>query len=347
MKQMSEIKAATVTKPSSLPILFQIVLTMLVLSVGIVTFSNSFWLSTLTSAFALALAARGVTLLFGQLGLVSLCQVALIGVGGWIALRLNHATDLPFEMLVLLAGCGASALGMVWGAPALRLQGLYLALVTLMLAGVYQTVIGAVGFPDGGEGFLGRADATQRVMMARPPIATDSRAYFLYVAAWVTFGFVLVEAFRIGKSGRSWALIRKGRQAAQSAAVNLFVYKMLAFGLAGFLAGAAGALLAGNVGQLDGRTFPASESLFLFALAVVGGCYNWYGALIAGLLLRAVPSLLTDFGVNGYVAIIVFGTALLHALVTAPNGIAGQISALIQRLRPENDRTDLQEGQDQ
>ena len=151
--------------------------------------------------------------------------------------------------------------------------------------------------------------------------------------------FFLVEALRIGKSGRSWALIRKGPQAAQSAGVSLFVYKMLAFALAGFLAGAAGALLAGNVGQLDGRTFPASESLFLFALAVVGGCYNWYGALIAGLLLRAVPSLLTDFGVNGYVAIIIFGVALVHALVTAPEGIAGQISNLI--IRGSRDRTDI------
>lgn len=327
--------ASQILRPSSLPVLGQIVATMILITAVVVLLANAYWLSTLTSAFALALAARGVTLLFGQLGLVSLCQIALVGVGGWIALRLSHGTALPFEIVVLLAGIGTSFIGMLWGAPALRVQGLYLALVTLMLAGAFQTIISAVGFPDGGPGFMGRADAIQRIMMSRPAFATGSTAYFLYVAVWVTLGFVLVEALRIGKPGRSWALIRKGPQAAQSAGVNLFIYKMLAFALAGFLAGAAGALLAGNVGQLDGRTFPASDSLFLFALAVVGGCYNWYGALIAGLLLRAVPSLLTDFGVNGYLAIVIFGIALVHALVTAPDGIAGQISNLLRKFKPD------------
>lgn len=322
-----------VIRPVNRSVLTQIVIVMAVLTALIVGLANSYWLTTLTSAFALALAARGATLLYGQLGLVSLCQVALVGIGGWIALRVSHGFGLGFELTVLISGLGTCLIGMIWGAPALRIRGLYLALVTLMLAGAFQTVISAVGFPDGGDGFLGRADATQRIMMSRPMIAAGETAYFIYVALWVMLGLLLVEALRIGKSGRSWALIRKGAHAAESAGVNLFHYKMLAFGIAGFLAGVAGALLAGNVGQLDGRAFPASESLFLFALSVVGGSYHWFGALIAGLLLRAVPSLLTDFGVNGYVAIIIFGAALLHALVTAPQGIAGQFAALATRLK--------------
>ena len=68
------------------------------------------------------------------------------------------------------------------------------------------------------------------------------------------------------------------------------------------------------------------------ALAVVGGVYNWYGAVIAGLLLRAVPALLTDLGIDGYVTIGIFGVALFQALATAPAGIAGQIAGLIERL---------------
>lgn len=322
-----------VEKPRGERSTLHILLAMGALSALTALFAGSYWLSTLTSAFALALASRGVALLYGQLGLVTLAQTALVGVGGWIALRLSHGTDLPFEAVVLIAGLATSLVGMVWGAPALRLQGLYLALVTLMLAGAFQTVIVAVGFPDGGPGFLGRADASQRLMMERPMIAPGEAAYFLYVAAWLTAGLILVERIRTGQTGRAWALIRRGRQAAQSTGVNIFRAKMQAFALAGFLAGIAGALLAGNVGQLDGRSFSASESLFLFALSVVGGSYHWLGALIAGLLLRAVPSLLTDFGVDGYVATIIFGAALMHALVTAPRGIAGQILGLIGRIR--------------
>lgn len=325
--------AATLAVPQTSEALWSIVLTMAVVTALTAFSANSYWLTALTSAFALALAARGVGLLYAQLGLVSLAQMALVGIGGWVALRLSHGTALPFEVVVLLAGVATSIIGMIWGAPALRLQGLYLALVTLMLAGAFQIVIVATGFPDGGPGLLGRADATQRLMMQRPVFAQGGTAYFIYVAVWLTAGLVLVEHLRLGHSGRSWALIRRGRAAAQSTGVNMFRAKMKAFALTGFLAGVAGALLAGNVGQLDGRSFSAPESLFLFALSLVGGAHHWLGALIAGLLLRAVPSLLTDFGVSGYAATVIFGAALMHALITAPRGIAGQILALAACLR--------------
>ena len=324
---------AVLKRPQQSGALVNIVVTMACVTALTAMSANSYWLTTLTSAFALALAARGVALLYAQLGLVSLAQMALVGVGGWVALRLSHGTGLPFEAVVLLAGAATSVIGMVWGAPALRLQGLYLALVTLMLAGAFQIVIVATGFPDGGGGFLGRADAAQRLMMQRPAVAQGGTAYFVYVAVWLAAGLVLVEYLRLGRSGRAWALIRRGRAAAQSTGVNMFRAKMKAFALTGFLAGVAGALLAGNVGQLDGRSFAAPESLFLFALALVGGAQHWLGALIAGLLLRAVPSLLTDFGVSGYAGTVIFGAALLQALVTAPRGIAGQILDLVARLR--------------
>ncbi|MCS6480381.1 branched-chain amino acid ABC transporter permease, partial [Burkholderia thailandensis] len=58
----------------------------------------------------------------------------------------------------------------------------------------------------------------------------------------------------------------------------------------------------------------------------------WSAALITGLLLRAVPALLTDSGVNGYLSMIFFGARLLHALVTAPAGIAGQLAGLASRV---------------
>lgn len=294
--------------------------------------ANGYWISTLTSALAIALAASGVGLLYGQLGLVSLCQYSLLGVGGWVALRLSFAFNLPFEFNLLAAGVVSSTIGVLWGLPALRLRGLYLALVTLMLAGGFQVVINAWGFPDGGPGFLGRADATQRIMMARPEIAPSNNAYFFYSAIVVALGLMMVEIHRRTKPGRAWALIRAGETTALAAGVNLLLYKTWAFALAGFLAGVAGALLAGGVGQLDGRAFPASESLSLFALTVVGGVYNWVGAAITGLLLRAVPSLLTDYGVDGNVAMMFFGAALLHALITAPTGIAGQITSLVERI---------------
>lgn len=298
--------------------------------------ANAYWMKTLISAMAISAAVAGASLLYGQLGLVSLCQFALVGVGGWVALRLSHGLHWPFEVCMLAAGLAASATGMVAGLPALRMKGLYLALVTLMMAGGYQVVVSATGFPDGGEGWLGRAQGTQRLLMERPALAQSDAAYLSYVVVCLAAVLLLVELHKQGKPGRAWALIRRGEAVANAAGVDVLRYQTWAFGLAGFCAGVGGALLAGGVGQLDGRAFGAGESVMLFALAVVGGVYHWLGVLLAGLLLRAVPALLTDFGINGFVATMFFGAALLHALITAQTGIAGQwlegFSALRNRL---------------
>ncbi len=306
---------------------------LLLLALALPWLANSYWIKTLSASMALSVAAAGVALLYGQLGLISLCQYALLGVGGWVALRLGHGFALPFEVCVLAAGVAASVAGMAAGLPALRMKGLYLALVTLMMAGGYQVLASAIGFPDGGPGFLGKADGTGRVMLARPWLAQGDAAYLAYVLAWLAAVMGLIEWHRRGKPGRAWALIRRGEAAATSAGVNVLLYQTWGFGLAGFCAGVAGALLAGNGGQLDGRAFQASESVMLLALTVVGGVYHWLGTLLAGLLLRAVPALLTDWEVNGYVALMFFGAALLHALITATQGIAGQWLGALQALR--------------
>jgi branched-chain amino acid transport system permease protein len=294
--------------------------------------AGGFWLSTMTSVFAISLATIGAGVLYGRLGLVSLCQYALVGVGGWTALRLQFAFNIPFELASLGGGIVAMLVGVLWGLPALRLRGLYLALVTLMLAGAFQVLISATGFPDGGSGFLGRVAGTGRIMMGRPSLATTDTAYLLYVAFIFCLGAILVELHIRSKAGRSWALIRRDERMAVAAGVPIVLYKLWAFALAGFVAGLAGALLAGAVGQLDGRAFSANESVLLFVLSVVGGTYGWLGALIAGILMRAVPALLNNFGVNGFAAMIIFGCAVLHAFATSSIGMAGNLSEVVNKV---------------
>jgi branched-chain amino acid transport system permease protein len=142
-------------------------------------------------------------------------------------------------------------------------------------------------------------------------------------------GFWLIHAHERGRAGRGWSLIRKSEAAAMSVGVNVTFYKMWGFALSGFLAGIAGGLLAGNLQLLDARSFPPVESVMIFALAVVGGAWHWYGPIVAALLYRFLPAVLNDIGISGDAAFIIFGIALIHALSTAPQGIAGQLSGLM------------------
>lgn len=296
------------------------------------SFLSDYWLRVLISVAALVVASLSVSLLFAQLGMVSLAQFALLGVGGWFSLRISHGISAPFELALLTGGAAATLVGLVVGLPALRMRGLYLAIITLMMAGAIQVMISAFGFPDGGAGILGKSTAA-RIMMARPLLAQSDAAYFRYAVIIAALCYLLVLAHVRARPGRAWAMIRRGEVCALAGGVHIVAYKVWAFALAGFLAGIAGGLLAGGVGQLDGSAFPASQSIMLFALTIVGGAYSWFGPIVAGLMLRAFPALLNEFHVDGNIATIIFGVGLLHALMTAPQGIAGQLADAFRAVR--------------
>jgi branched-chain amino acid transport system permease protein len=216
---------------------------------------------------------------------------------------------------------------------------LYLALVTLMAAGGLEIVFATYQFPNGGTGFWGVQIGSGAVFRG-PAIATTPQAYLRYVVVMATLGILLIEAHRRLAPGRAWALIRRSEAAAMAAGVNVTLYKTWAFGIAGLLAGAAGGLLAGSLGLLDDGTFRSSESIMLLALAVVGGSRYWLGAVVAAFLYRVLPAALNSWGVDSDLAYVIFGAGLLHALITAPNGIAGQIMDLAARLTGRKSKGD-------
>ncbi len=227
----------------------------------------------------------------------------------------------------------AGIFGLLVGLPALRMRGLYLALITLMVAAAFQVVVNVIGFPDGGEGFTGKVVAGQRVLIERPWIAKSDGAYFAYVMVWSAAGMALIEWLRASRAGRAWALIRKSEAAAIAAGVSVVGYKAAAFALGGALAGLAGGLIAGLNGQLDNTGFHASQSILAYALTVVGGAYHWMGSVFAGLLMRAMPALLNDHGVDGNLANVFFGFALLVSLIQGRKGLAGSLADFYKFVR--------------
>jgi len=134
---------------------------------------STFWIRISTSVAIYSIVALSLALLMGRVGLVSLGQIALLAVGGWIALRLGFAFSLPFPVLLLATGVITGAVGTLIGLPALRLSGLYLALITLMAAAGITLALQATNFPNGGGGFKGRA-GTGALTTETPPVRRPS-----------------------------------------------------------------------------------------------------------------------------------------------------------------------------
>ena len=297
-------------------------------------FFSSYWLRTLTAAVVYSLAALGVGLLYGRLGLVTLANFALLGVGAWVSLRLClNDPHLPVVANMVIGGVVAAALGTIIGLPALRLRGLYLALVTLMAAGAFSVVINAIGFPEGGSGFNGRGGSGAVRNAPRPSFAETDAAYFRFTLLVAAVGFALVLVHLRTSPGRGWAMIRRSEAAAYSTGVNVTLYKTWAFTLAGFLAGVAGGLYAANVGRPGTGDFGAASSMLLFGITVSAGAFQLLGAAIAGLLARGLPALFSQRGINAEIANMIFGFLLMFSLTAAPEGAAGQLTGLARSVR--------------
>jgi branched-chain amino acid transport system permease protein len=110
-----------------------------------------------------------------------------------------------------------------------------------------------------------------------------------------------------------------------AAGVNTMLYRLLAFALASFMAGVAGALLAADSGGVNINQFPVQNSILLLAVVLMGGVYSLWGAVVAALLLRLLPAVLDNWGVSTELLTILFGIGILQVLLTAPGGLADQV----------------------
>jgi branched-chain amino acid transport system permease protein len=292
-----------------------------------------YYIEAMTQVAVYSVVALGLGVLVGRVGLVSLGQVAVLAIGAWVAARLLFATALPYPVVLLGAGIITMAAGTLIGLPALRLRGLYLALITLMLAGGISIVLATTNFPNGGGGFLGYDAATVHIPpIRRPSIATSDPGYFRYSVVVAALMFLLVLVHIRTRPGRAWAAIRQSESTALAAGINVTLYKLWAFALASFITGVAGGMLAGAVHYLFSISFPTQDSITLLAVVLMGGIYSLWGAIVAALLLQLLPALLHNWGVSPDWLTILFGVGVLQVLTTAPAGLVDQVPKDLARL---------------
>jgi branched-chain amino acid transport system permease protein len=292
-----------------------------------------YYIDTMTQVAVYSMVTLALGVLVGRVGLYSLGQVAVLAIGAWVAARLLFATTQPYPLILLEAGLITMVAGVLIGLPALRLRGLYLALITLMFAGAITVVLATVNFPNGGHGFTGYNGSLVHIPpIRRPSIAGGDPAYFRYSVIVAILMFLLVLAHIKTKPGRAWAAIRQSEPAALAAGINTWLYKLWAFALASFITGVAGGVLAGAVHYLYSIDFPTQDSITLLAVTLMGGVFSMWGAVVAALLYQFLPALLNNWGVSADWLTILFGLGVLQVLTTAPAGLADQVPRDLARL---------------
>jgi branched-chain amino acid transport system permease protein len=295
---------------------------------------SAYYTITMIQVAIYSIVTLGLGLLVGRVGMYSLGQLAVLTIGAWVGARLLFATSQPYILVLIEAGLVTMIIGSLITLPALRLRGLYLALITLMLAGGVTVIEATLNFPNGGGGFSGYDGSALHIpQIRRPSFATTDPAFYRFSVIVAIVMFLLVFAHLRTRPGRAWAAIRQSEPSALAAGINTTYYKLWAMALAAFVTGVAGALLAGADRELLSIDFPVQNSIELLAVVLMGGAFSLAGAVIAAFLQAFLPAALYNlWGVPNDWLIILFGVGVMQVLATAPGGLADQFPKDMKRL---------------
>jgi branched-chain amino acid transport system permease protein len=295
-------------------------------AVGIPFNSSPVLNGQLTLVLAYAVAAIGLGLLVGYGGQISLGHGAFFAVGAYSAGAVLAKTGLPYLLALPVAAAVTFALGLAFGVPALRLRGLYLALVTLALAVAVGPVIKRAEPLTGGVSGLA---------VPQPPVpgwlAVDPDQW-LYLLSLAVTGLMVLLAVNLtrGSLGRSLVAIRDGERAARTAGVDVARVKALLFACAGAYAGVGGALFAYGQGFIAPESFTLLLSFTFLGAVVVGGLGTVAGGVLGALFVVFVPQYAGD--VNQALTGVIYGGTLIAVVYLLPGGAAGLLRRIGRRL---------------
>ncbi len=294
---------------------------------------DGYFITLLIQISYLGIAALGLNILVGYTGQISLGHGAFFGFGAFASAWLNISFNIPVFLCIPLAGFLTMGVGMMFGAPAARIKGLYLAIATL----ASQFII---------EDFFARADwfsGGSSGSMAEPlslfGFTFDTDESFYYVALFaLVFMFVWGCNLMRSRDGRAFVAVRDHYLSAEIMGVKLNKYRLLSFGISSFYAGIGGALYAHYLGYVSAEGFTIFMSIQFLAMIIIGGLGSIKGTLMGVIFMVFLPEVLeggvglmkmTDWGnipmvIDGlaYIKEMAIGLVIIGFLIFEPEGLA-------------------------
>jgi branched-chain amino acid transport system permease protein len=289
---------------------------------------KNFVLFQLTLAMSYAIAILGLALLTGFNGQFSLGHSAFFAVGAYTAAIMMDHWGISYLWTLPVAGVVSLVFGFLFGLPALRLQGIYLALATFSLAVAAPQLLKSKPL----EPWTG---GVQGIVILKPdapfdlPLSSDQWLYYLTLAV-VVVAFICAANLIGSRTGRAIIAIRDNPIAARAMGVNISLYKALTFGVSAFYTGVAGALGAIVIQFVAPDSFTFFFAIALFVGLVVGGVDSIYGALFGGLFVLFVPNIAES--ISKGLAGAVYGVILILVIYLMPSGAAGLVRLVVSKV---------------
>jgi branched-chain amino acid transport system permease protein len=282
------------------------------------------WNFTLALALIYGLMGLSIVVVTGYVGQLSLMPATFVGVGAFASAGLVARAATPFWWAAPLAALVTVPVALVIGMVALRLKGLYLAIMTLVFADVAEQFL----FRQ--DWFTGQGGSTPA---PRPHLYhlvdfQSDKSYYVLVVVIVSAFLLFMWNFSRSRSARACFAVRDNENGASAMGINVAKYKLMAFALHGFIAGSAGALYAHwaqNVSAGGQRpAFGLEVSLAIVFLTILGGVRSIWGPFIGGAIWVILTKRLLAGNPNGQsIAFSIFGVLVLATMLYRPTGLVG------------------------
>jgi branched-chain amino acid transport system permease protein len=273
----------------------------------------------------------GLNIVVGFAGLLDLGYVAFFAVGAYFlallsganlvtslgatespafSLGLNFYTALPFVVLI------AAFIGMMIGAPVLRLRGDYLAIVTLGFGEIARILVTSNALRNYTGGAQGLRDVTSANLLGID-FRSPQNFYYLVLALLLIAVYVSLRLVN-SRTGRAWAAMREDEQVAEAMGVSTVKYKLLAFAMGGAIGSFSGAMFVIQVGTVQPDSFGILVSISALAVVILGGMGSIRGVIVGALALIGIPELLAEFE---EFRLLVYGGVIMAIMILKPEGL--------------------------
>jgi len=230
------------------------------------------------------IAALGLNILVGFTGQISLGHAAFFGFGAFASAWINNTTGIPVFLSIPLAGLATTAVGLLFGVPAARIKGLYLAIATFASQFILEDFFARADWFTGGS-----SGSMAGVFSVFGFEAATDQSYFYVVLAYVVVMYVLGTNLLRTRDGRAFVAVRDHYLSAEVMGIALTKYRILSFGISSFYAGIGGALYGHYLQYVSAEGFDILLSIQFLAMIIIGGLGSVMGTLMGTVFMVLLP----------------------------------------------------------
>jgi branched-chain amino acid transport system permease protein len=275
----------------------------------------------------------GLNIVVGFAGLLDLGYVAFFAVGAYFTAILTggqrvtftgyqpptFGLHLSFYVALPIVIAIAAGVGVMIGAPVLRLRGDYLAIVTLGFGEIVRVIFGSTWAQNLFGGSLGMSGITTAAIPGVPMnFQADPRHFYFLVLVFCLLAVFISWRLQGSRVGRAWNAMREDEQVADAMGISTTRFKLLAFAMGGAIGSVGGALFAVSLGSLTIASFQILVSITALAVIILGGLGSIPGVVVGALVLIGLPGLLTQF--EDY-RLLIYGAVLIAIMLLRPQGL--------------------------